>query len=423
MPDVTLRRSELPSGTRILTEQVPGVRSVSLGVWIDAGSRDEGDEEVGLTHFIEHMLFKGTPALDARGIAEAFDHIGADVNAMTGKEHTSVYTRVMSKYLKEAVSIILDMVQHSVFDPDEIDSERKVILEEIAMHMDSPDELVHDELALAMWGEHPIAHMVLGESDVINRADRDFLQAFQGRRYVGSRMVVSAAGDIDHDQLLDIVSVDAVDMDTGGPSDRSGSMENPLTGSRFYTKETEQAHICMGSGGLRRNHPDRFSLAVMDNMLGGSMSSRLFQSIREAKGLAYSIYSYNGLFIGMGMVGIYCGTHPSQAQQVIEMIEEELVKVRADGYFTEEEIIRAKNHIEGSLFISMEDSGNRMNRIAKTEMSGGEQLSVEEMVERVHGVTAEDIAHVFEETWGGTPLSLAIVGPFEDGSLSLAGDF
>lgn len=418
----SLARTELDSGIRVLSEWVPGVRSVSLGVWIDTGSRDETDGEVGLTHFLEHLLFKGTGHLDARGIAEAFDNIGADINAATGKEHTSVYTRVLDRYLDEAVRVIMDMVQNSVMAPNEIDSERKVVLEEIAMHMDSPDELVHDHLALAMWGHHPIGHMVLGEPGVINSVDREALLEFHGGRYVGSRLVVSAAGAIDHDGLVDTISQETGGMVRGEPADRSGSLSGPLPGKNVFSKDTEQAHICLGSRGLERNHPDRFALAVMDNVLGGSMSSRLFQSIREEKGLAYSIYSYSGLFIGMGMVGVYCGTHPGQAQKVIGLIEEELASVEKAG-FTEEEIARAKNHITGSLYISMEESGNRMNRIAKAEMVNGEQLTVEEMVDRVEGVTRADLDRVFAETWNGAGLSLAVVGPFSEDSLSLTGRF
>jgi len=422
MPEEGVVKTELDSGIRVLTEVVPGVRSVSLGVWVDVGSRDESETEVGMSHFIEHLLFKGTPSLDAKGIAEAFDHMGADVNAVTGREHTSVYTRLLNQFLPDAVGVVMDMLRNSLFDHGEIDSERKVVLEEIAMHLDSPDEMVHDELAMAMWGDHSIAHTVLGEADVIKGVRKDRLLDFQKRTYVGSRLVVSAAGAVDHASLVEAVAAGTAGMVPGTPSDRSGALESPLSRKQVYYKETEQAHICLGAKGIPRNHPDRFALAVMDNILGGSMSSRLFQSVREAKGLAYAIYSYTGLFIGMGMVGIYCGTHPTQADRVIEVIEDELIRARDEG-FTDEEMTRSKNHIEGSLFISMEDSGNRMNRIAKAEMAEGEHLAVEEMVERVHAVTRDDMDRVFSETWGVERPSLAVVGPFSEDSVSLSGRF
>lgn len=417
-----LERTGLDSGIRVLSEKLPGVRSVSLGIWIDTGSRDEADNEAGLTHFLEHLLFKGTERLDARGIAETFDGIGADINAFTGREHTALSTRVLDRHLDEAVGVMMEMLSGSVMEPGEIDSERKVVLEEIAMHADSPDELVHDHLAAAMWGGHPVGHAILGRADVINSVDRESLMEFYRARFVGSRVVVAAAGAIDHGRLSEIIAAQGAGMACGEPADRSSPPPGPLAGRNTFYKETEQAHICLGAGGLCRNHPDRFALAVMDNMLGGSMSSRLFQSVREQRGLAYSIYSYSGLLIDTGMVGIYCGTQPGQAQEVIALIEAELEKVRKEG-FTKEEIARAKNHITGSLYISLEDSGNRMGRIAKAEISKGEQLTVDELVSRVEGVTGEDITRVFERTWSTPGLSLAVVGPFRDGSISLTGTF
>jgi len=307
-------------------------------------------------------------------------------------------------------------------DPGETDFERKVLLEEIALNMDSPDELVNDYIAVVMWGDHPVGHSVLGEARVIEQVRREGLLSFRDSRYVGSRMVVTAAGAVDHDALVSTVSSLTEGLSPGTPSDRSLSLARPLSGKIIFGKETEQAHVCVGSMGLRRNHPDRFALAVMDNMLGGSMSSRLFQSIREKRGLSYAVGSYTALFIGMGMVGIYCGTHPSQVQEVIDIIESELAAVRESG-FTEEEITRAKNHLAGSLLISMEDSGNRMNRMAKTELAGGEHLEVEEMVARVEKVTASDVEKVFSETWDGAALSLAVVGPFDEGDIALSGKF
>lgn len=418
--DLSLQRTELSTGVRVLSEHVPAVSSISLGVWIDTGSRDEAAGELGLSHFLEHMLFKGTPDMNAREIAEAFDHMGADVNAVTGREHTSVYSRMLEEYLPEAVDMILDMVRRPVLDEKDLDAERQVVLEEIAMHMDSPDELVHDYLAQALWGEHPLGKSVLGEADIIKSADHGLMAGFHEGHYVSSRMVIAAAGAVDHDKLCGLMEAQTSDVSRGEVPVRGDALDKPLSNTIIRNKDTEQAHITLGSRGLARRHPERFALAVMDNIMGGSMSSRLFQRIREERGLVYSIYSYNGMFIGMGMVGIYCGTHPSQAQKVVGLVEDELVKVRDVG-FNNEELVRAKNHIKGSLLISMEDSGNRMNRIAKAEMSGGEHLTVDEMAERVEKVSLEDLSRVFADTWGSAPASLAVVGPFKEGELTLSG--
>jgi predicted Zn-dependent peptidase len=415
-----LNRTELPSGTRVLSERLAEVKSISLGVWIDTGSRDEEPREQGLSHFLEHMLFKGTPAMSATQIAEAFDYMGADINAATGREHTSIFSRVLAEHLPRAIEIIMDMAQHSIIDPGELDSERQVVLEEINMHNDSPDELVHDYLATALWGEHRIGHTVLGDAAVIKTVDRESLLDFLRQRYVTSRIIVAAGGAVDHDRLCELVGLHLKDLTLGEPADRSDSIDEPLSSRIIVKKETEQAHITVGGRGLPRRHPDRFALSVMDNILGGSMSSRLFQRVREQLGLVYSIYSYTGLFLGMGMVGIYAGTQPSQAERVIGLIEEELMKA-VDAGFSADEMERAKNHLKGSLYISNEDSGNRMNRLAKAELSGGEHLTIDEMVERVEAVSMDDIHRVFSETWGAVPLSLAVIGPFEQDALKLSG--
>jgi predicted Zn-dependent peptidase len=420
MTDRPPSKTVLESGIKVLSEFIPEVRSVSLGIWIDAGSRDEDDREVGLTHLLEHILFKGTPRMNAKEIAEAFDHIGADLNASTGKEHTSIYSRVLGEYLPKAVEITIDMVLDPLMDPKDIDSERQVVLEEIAMHLDSPDELVHDYLAQTMWGKHPAGHMVLGDTKVVMGVERRSLLDFHKDRYVGSRMLVAAAGAVEHDELCEMIRVLTDSLSDGTPVIRDDSLEKPLAGSCVIHKDTEQANICIGSRGLRRGHPDRFALAVLDNVLGGSMSSRLFQKIREERGLAYSIYSYTGMMIGMGMVGIYCGTQPSQAQQVIELIEEILLAVKENG-LRPEEIERAKKHIKGSLLISMEDSGNRMNRVAKTELSESEHLTIDDIVDRVERVESLDIERVFSNTWCGAGASLAVVGPLDEGSVGLSG--
>lgn len=418
MPEPRLARTKIDTGVRVLSERVPGVRSVSLGVWMDAGSREEADSEHGLAHMLEHMLFKGTPSLTARRIAEEFDYMGADINAVTGKEYTSLYTRILESNLPRAVEIMADMVQNPMLEPKEVESEKRVILEEIAMHLDSPDELAHEYLAKTMWGDHPLGRIVLGDPDTVEQADRKKIIEYHRREYVNERLVVAAAGCVDHESLCDLVG-EQLDLGAGcNQCSRSDAMESPLAGNAVLSKETEQAHICMGAKGLPKNHPHRFALAVMDNILGGSMSSRLFQKIREELGLAYSIYSYSRMYMGMGMVGVYCGTHPGKTQRVIDLIGEELERVNKNG-FGEPEIDRAKNHLRGIVYISMEDNDNRMSKMAKAELSEGEHLSSDEMAGRIESVTLEDLEDVFSATWGSGKISMAVVGPIEEGELSL----
>jgi len=420
MPDSELKKTELDSKVRVLTERVPGVRSVSLGIWINNGSRDESSEQYGISHFLEHMLFKGTSRIRARGIAEAFDNMGADINAFTGREGTAVHTRALDEFIPQVIEIMSDMIQHPLLDSEDLDSERQVVLEEINMHADSPDEMVHDILDEVLWGDHPIGHSVLGDIDVIKSVGPGSMHDFHSERYVGSRIVVAAVGAVDHQMICELVREEMDGLDLGTPIIRDDSISVLSTGRNITWKETEQAHITIGSRGLPRRHPDRFALAVMDSIIGGSMSSRLFQRIREEMGLVYSIYSYSGLFLGMGMVGIYCGTHPEQAQEVIQLIEDELVKVRDKG-FTDEELERTRKHIRGSLTISMEYTGSRMNRIAKVELADGEHLTIDQIIERINEVTLDDLHRVFEETWGATGASLAVVGPFSSDELSLSG--
>lgn len=419
-PPRGLRKTELESGVRVLTERISGAQSVSLGIWIDTGSRDESPKERGLSHFLEHMLFKGTSGMNAREIAEAFDYMGADINAATGREHTAIYSRALEEHLPRVIEISMDMAWRSLIEQAELDSERQVVLEEINMHNDSPDEMVHDYLASALWGEHPIGHSVLGDEGVIKTVKSKEISRFYRSRYLGSRAVVTAAGGVDHEMLCEIVGAHAGGIKTGALAKRDGSMPVPLSGKVVFRKDTEQAHVAVGAKGLPRKHPDRFALSLLDNILGGSMSSRLFQKVREQLGLVYSIYSFSGMFLGMGMVGVYFGTHPDHAGRVLGLVEDELVRAK-DGGFTAEEIDRARNHIKGSLLISNEDSGNRMNRMAKAELAGGEHLTVDEIVARIEKVNIDDLHRVYQETWGAVGASLAVVGPFDEGDIELSG--
>lgn len=415
-----MKKTTLESGVRVLTERIPGTRSISLGVWIDAGSRDEVPGEHGLCHFLEHMLFKGVPGMSAREIAESFDRMGADVNASTGREQTSIYSRMLEEHFPEALRMTLDMAWRSLIEQKDLEFEKQVVLEEINMHLDSPDEMVHEYLAGLLWEGNPMGHGVLGDSGTIKSVNSEDLRKFYKSRYVTKRAVVVATGAIDHELACELVAKGSGGVNKGRSSPRRNAMPEPRQGRIIHRKDTEQAHITLGAKGLPRGHEDRFALSVLDNILGGTMSSRLFQRVREQMGLAYSIYSFCGLFMGMGMVGVYCGTHPGQAGRVIEVIEEELARARDEG-FSGEELQRSKNHIKGSLVIGNEDSGSRMNRIAKAELGGGTHLTIDEMLARIDAVSVDDLHRVYGETWGSAGAGLAVVGPFDEDGLSLSG--
>ncbi|MDD5447881.1 MAG: pitrilysin family protein [Actinomycetota bacterium] len=413
-----IKKTELDSGIRVLSEHMPGVRSASLGIWIESGSRDEEKGEEGICHFLEHMVFKGTNSFTAREIAEEFDSMGADINGATGKESTVFFARVPDENIPRALQILMDMAKEPKLDPKDIEAERQVILEEINMYMDSPDAVVQDLIIENLWDGHPAGHNILGEAEVIRNMDKKMFEEFHSNNYVGSRIIVVGAGALNHDQLVELVSNLSEGIEVGSKPSRSAPASDPKPKTTIMNKETEQAHIALGAKGLPRGDPARFALALMDNVLGGSMSSRLFQKVREEMGLVYSIYSFTALLIGMGMVGIYCGTHPSQAHLVVEILEEELARVGAEG-FTEKELKRAKQHVNGAFLIGLEDSYTRMRRIAKAELGGEEHLSPEELIERINKTTLEDVENVFKKTWMGNGLSLAVVGPLKEGEVEL----
>jgi predicted Zn-dependent peptidase len=413
----TIRRSEHESGMRLVTESMPWVRSVSLGVWVTAGSRDEQPRIAGASHFLEHLLFKGTKTKTAREIAEAFDVVGGDLNAFTAKEHTAFYARVLDRDLPMAVEHLCDMIQHSLIKASDLDAERTVILEEINMHEDAPDELVHDLFMENLWPGHPIGRSVLGSVETISAMSRDQVRRFWKRHYVPGNFVVAAAGNLDHDQLEEMVSSY---IDTSEPGDPRGTMvpnqgrpPRPTGGARVRRRQTEQAHICVGTAGLSRNDPRRFAMGVVNDAVGGGMSSRLFQEIREKRGLVYSVFSYHSMFAQTGAFVIYAGTAPTRAREVLGLISRELESVAEKGV-TDEELDRAKSHMRGSMVLSLEETSARMSRVAKSEIAHGEVIGLDEVLERVDAVTSEDARGVAEDVLN-RPRAVTVVGPFDDG--------
>jgi predicted Zn-dependent peptidase len=405
-------RTTLDSGATVVTERMNEVRSVSCGLWWDVGSRDEPEPIAGASHFLEHLLFKGTPTRTAKGIADAFDAVGGDVNAFTGKEYTCFYSRVLDEDLPMAFDILSDMVRNSVVDPDELESERKVILEEIAMHEDAPDELVHDLFFRSLWAKHPLGRPVLGYNETIGRVGRDEVVDYWQDRYAPPNLVVAAAGHVDHDDLVARVE-DLFSEKRGTRTARDQGAPVIGRGVKVYKRPTEQAHIVVGTQGLSRSHPDRHALAVVDTILGGGMSSRLFQEIREKRGLAYSVYSYRSMYADSGSFAVYAGTTPQNAETVIDLVQEEIGSVLETG-ITEAELARAKGHAKGSLVLSGEDPGSRMNRLGRQQLTTGEILSIDELIEKFDGVTMDDVKRVAKDVLGKGDLQITVVGPFEE---------
>jgi predicted Zn-dependent peptidase len=386
------------------------VRSVSTGFWFDVGSRDEPEDIAGTSHFLEHLLFKGTPRRSAKDIADAFDAVGGDVNAFTGKEYTCYYNRVLDDDLPMALDVLADMVRNSVIDATELESERKVILEEIAMHEDTPDELVHDLYFRAMWEGHPLGRPVLGYNDSISSVPRDDVVQYWRERYTPENLVVAAAGHVDHDELVETVGSRFSGIE-GKRTRRTGEAPAAGSGITVHRRPTEQAHIVVGTEGLHRAHEDRYALSVLDTTLGGGMSSRLFQEIREKRGLAYSVYSYRSLFADTGSFAVYAGTTPQNAQTVIDIVRDQIASVIADG-ITEVELERAKGHSKGSLVLSSEDPGSRMSRLGRQLLTTGEILSIDELIARYEAVDMDDIARVAQNVLDGPSLT-TVVGPFD----------
>ena len=407
-------RTTLDSGITVVTEKMAEVRSVSVGFWFDVGGRDEPTEIAGASHFLEHLLFKGTPTRTAKDIADAFDAVGGDINAFTGKEYTCYYARVLDDDLPMAFEVLSDMVTNSLIDPHEFESERKVILEEIAMHEDAPDELVHDLFYRSLWDDHPLGRPVLGFNETIGSVTRDRVERYWRERYGPVNLVVAAAGNIEHDSL--VRRIESTFPAVGSSRTlRTGEAPRASYGANVHRRSTEQAHIVVGCEGLSRTHDDRYALAVLDTVLGGGMSSRLFQEVREKRGLAYSVYSYRAMFADTGAIAIYAGTTPQNARTVIDIIVSELQSVVADG-ITEAELARAKGHLKGSLVLASEDPGARMNSIGKQQLTTGEILSVDESIRRFDAVQMDDVRRVARELLGRGSLQITVVGPFEEGT-------
>jgi predicted Zn-dependent peptidase len=412
-----VRHTVLPGGLRIVTESVPTVRSVTVGVWVGVGSRDEAPSLAGASHYLEHLLFKGTRRRDALDISAAIDAVGGEMNAFTSKEYTCFYARVLDTDLPLAVDVVGDLVTSSVIRAADVDAERGVILEEIAMHEDDPTDMVHDQFAQVLFDGGSLARPVLGTVESIETIGRSAINGYYRRRYRAQDMVVAVAGNVDHNNVVRLVKkafgaagmLDGVSEPTAA---RGGRPITTASGVRVVRRTTEQANVVLGGPGVARTDERRFALGVLNAALGGGMSSRLFQEVREKRGLAYSVYSYHAQYADTGLFGVYAGCVPRKVDDVLAICREELDKVAAAG-ITVEELERGKGQLRGSMVLGLEDTGSRMSRIGKAELVYGEQLSVDDVLARIDSVTLDQVTEVAADVLSATP-TLAVVGPFDE---------
>ncbi|MGQ0678742.1 MAG: M16 family metallopeptidase [Actinomycetota bacterium] len=401
----------MPSGLTVLTERMPEVRSVALGFWINIGSRDEPAPLQGSSHFLEHLLFKGTASRSARDIAEAFDAVGGEANAFSEKEYTCFYGRVLDKDLPMAAEVLSDMMLNSTIASSDVEAERNVILEELAMLEDTPEDLVHDVFAETVFSGHPLGREIMGTVNTVRQIDHDALRAFHQVNYRSANMAVAAAGNVEHEQVLKWIG-DGFGAGDQAPPVRVLSTPGPGQRLNLLNRPTEMAHLVVGGLGYHSRHPLRFAWGVVDNLLGGGMSSRLFQEIREKRGLVYSVFSYRNLFTETGAYGIYAGTAPGTAREVVDLIFAELDAMLESGV-SEVELERAKGHMKGGVVLALEDPSSRMSRLGRSEIVGGELITIDEILARVEAVTMEQVATVARELFQPENRILTAIGPFK----------
>ncbi len=409
------RKTVLDNGITVITEPLDSVRSVALGIWFAVGSRDETPDEAGMSHFMEHMMFKGTSTHSAQQISEAFDRLGAELNAFTSKEYTCYYSRFVDEHLESAFALLAEMVVDASLSDDACIAEREVVIEEIARMEDTPDDRIHEIFSHALWPDHPIGLPILGSRDSVGRFDHAAAVAFRRKHYLSGNCVVAAAGHVDHDALVALTQRHLDGLACGPRSIRPVADAAGEARIATLTKDTEQAHICYGVATMNAHHPDRFALAILDGVLGAGMSSRLFQEVREKRGLAYAIYSFSSLYQDTGEFAVYAGTRPENAEEVIRLIRIEMERIAEQGV-TPQELDRVRQATKGHLVLGMESTRMRMTRLGKNEVTGGEILSSDEIVERFDAVTMDDLKRVSAAVLDREKV-LAVIGPFDRAEL------
>ena len=410
---MTINLTRLSAGLRVVTEELPALRSAAVGFWVGSGSRDEPDDATaGASHFLEHLLFKGTGRRSALEIAQAVESVGGDMNAFTTQELTAFYVRVPDERLDVALEILSDIVWEPALRPDDVESERQVILEEIRMRDDTPDDLVHDLFASALFPDHPLGREVLGTQPSIGAMRRDAIADYHRHHYRPANVVVAAAGNLTHQDVVDRIAERMPDH--GDRPDRAAPTGTPPRPLAVLARPTEQAHVVLGTRGLSRHDPDRYGLMVLNQALGGGMASRLFQEVRERRGLAYSVYSYRNSFADAGALAVYVGTAPGRVDEALAVVDGELNRLVDEGGITDDELEAAKGHLKGSIALSLESSISRMHRIGSSELTLGEIPTLDEVVARVDAVGPADVARVVDRVIGRGDRTLAVVGPFEE---------
>ena len=411
------RKTVLKNGVRILSEKLEHYRSVSLGIWVNVGSREETSQENGISHFIEHMIFKGTRSRNSLDIAKQLDAIGGLSNAFTGKESTCFHSRVLDKHFSILSDILSDIFLNSIFDPGEMERERQVILQEINMVEDTPDEHVHVLFNHLFWMNHPLGMSILGTGETVSGIDKETILSYIKRFYTPDRIILSAAGNVDHDALLEYFQPL---FDPLEPTRENHPRTIPDThgGVRCYHKETEQVHICLGGKAPHLSSDLRFAAAILNTILGGSMSSRLFQEIREKRGLAYAVYSFLSAYIDTGLLGVYVGTDPKQVNRVLRVINKEIKGIQK-GDLTETDLAEAREQIIGGVLLGAESTDTRMMRLAKNEYVFGRYMDFDEVIAQMEKVTIDDVLAVVAETFREQAVSLVVLGPVKEADIDM----
>jgi predicted Zn-dependent peptidase len=414
-PRPTVARSRLDNGIRVISETMPGVSSVTLGIWVENGSRYEEREQAGISHYLEHLFFKGTERRTAAQIAEEFDAIGGILNAFTGKEYTCYFGKVLAEHLPVAQDILADIFLHSRFDPEEIERERTVVAQEILQVEDTPDDYVHDLFNLKFWPGHPLSFPVCGRLETVQRfAQSDFLD-FIAARYRPDRLILAAAGDLDHDRLVDWAAREfgALHGHTAGVD---GQPPRASRGVAYFEKALEQVHLCLGTPGISQAAAGRYAAYLLNTALGGGMSSRLFQEVREKRGRAYSVYSFLSSFLDGGYLGIYVGTSQEWVEEVVAIILAELTKLKQEG-LRPAELARVKNQLKGNMLLGLETSDNRMSRIAKNEIYFGEDVPPQEVAARIDATTNDEIIALAQQLLSADATAITLLGDLKGKSI------
>jgi len=410
LSDPNIRARELPGGLRIFSEPLEESTSVSLGVWIRAGSRDERDEVAGITHLMEHMLFKGTPDMNALGIAQAFESIGAQENAATGEEYTVLYARFLPEHLERALGIMSDMVLHPTLA--DLEREREVIVEEIRMYEDRPDQMADEYLSSLIFHDDPLGRPIIGSAETVRAVDHDTLRNFHGGTYTAPNVFVVAAGKLEREELERMVEEKFSGLPSGEPFVREANPRTPESRFFYKHKETEQYHVSLGSLGIPARSEDRYAMAALNNVLGGGMSSRLFQEVREKRGLAYAVYSYHQGYSDVGAIKTYVGSTTGNVEEAVRVISEQLQLIREEPV-ADEELDRTKQQLKSSTLLALESTAARMNRIGRSVITGVELLTPEEISDRIEAVTAEDLGRLARKHLDLNHMYLSAVGPKE----------